>query len=159
MDKVIRQGLLFSAGFDAKSKDQMQKTVENIIASASNIDFNTPENKKSIQSLVSFFRDVFESVGNKKIDFTKMLSLPGPEMFDAFKASANEMADVWADVVSRMGTNSLRNVFMKDERSLSDALDRLTKNGKLVENRLRNIRQAFKDVKSVDMSGRQNQVM
>lgn len=152
MDKVIRQGLLFSAGFDAKSKDQMQKTVENIIASASNIDFNTPENKKSIQSLVSFFRDVFESVGNKKIDFTKMLSLPGPEMFDAFKASANEMADVWADVVSRMGTNSLRNVFMKDERSINDAFERLKKNGTVVEGRLKNLGRAFNDIRTTDIN-------
>ena len=152
MDKIIRQGLLFNAGFDPKSEKEMRAQVENIIASASNINFDTPENKKSLQALISVFRDMFESVGNKKIDFAKMLNLPGPEMFDAFKNSANEMANVWADVVSRMGTNSLRNMFMKDERSLSDALDRLTKNGKLVENRLRNIRQAFKDVRSTDIN-------
>lgn len=152
MDKVIRQGLLFSAGFDAKSEKEMKARVSEIIASASNINFDTPENKKSLQALISVFRDMFESVGNKKIDFSKMLNLPGPEMFDSFKNSANEIADVWADAVSRMGANSLRNVFMKDERSLSDALDRLTKNGKLVENRLKNIRQAFKDVRSTDIN-------
>lgn len=152
MDKVIRQGLLFSAGFDAKSEKEMKARVSEIIASASNINFDIPENKKSLQSLISVFRDMFESVGNKKIDFSKMLNLPGPEMFDAFKKSANEITDVWADVVSRMGVNSLRNVFMKDERSLSDALERLTKNGKFVETRLKNIKQAFKDVRSTDIN-------
>ena len=152
MDKIIRQGLQFHAGFDKKSEQEMRATVEQIIAGATHLDFNTPENRKSLQALVSVFRDMFESVGNKKIDFAQMLNLPGPEMFDAFKRSANEMANVWADVVSRMGENGLRNVFMKDERSLSDALDRLTKNGKLVENRLKNIKQAFKDVKSTDIN-------
>ena len=152
MDKVIKHGLIFNAGFDGKSKDDMKRAVQDIIASASNINFDTPENRKQLKSFISVFRDMFESVGNTKIDFAAMFKMPGPEMFDAFKNSAEEVADVWAQVVNRMGTTSLRNVFMKDAQSLNDAFERLKKNGKVVTNRIEKLGRAFGDIRYTDIN-------
>ena len=146
MDKIIKQGLLFDAGFSPKSEQQMKDRLLKIFSEAGGIDFNTAENKKSIQAMAAFFRDMFESVGNKKIDFTKIMELPGPEMFDALKQSIDEIADVWANMVSQIGTNGLRNVFMKDERSIEDAAKRLSSATR------KSIQKAFRDVRGVDIN-------
>ena len=154
MTTIIKHGIQLTAGFDPASQKQMRATLTRIFAEAGNqIDFDTPENRKDIMALASVFRDMFESVGNKKVDFSKIMGLSsGAAMIEALKGSVKELASVWQDVVGRMGANSLSSIFMKDQSALDGALSRvLTAKGKIKSDFTRSAKAAFVDEKSTDL--------
>lgn len=153
MDQIIKHGVQLAVGMDPGSEKDMRATLRKIFSEAGNsINFDTPENKKAIMELASVFRDMFESVGNKKIDFAKIMGLSsGKDMFEALKGSANEMANVWANIVKRMGTNSLSSIFMKDQSAIDEALTRLSKSKREANKFIKEARSAFADEGSADI--------
>ena len=155
MNQVIKHGISLVAGLDSGSQTEMRKTLKKIFSEAgSAIDFNTPENKKDIMALATVFRDIFESVGNTKIDFAKIMGLSsGEEMFKALKGSANELADVWSNVVAKMGSNSLASILAKDQSAIDSALSRITTaQGKIKSTFVKAARSAFAEETSTDIN-------
>ena len=139
------------ARLDKASKQEMLDSVRYVFAEGANIDFNNKENLKSLHALADVMKQVFSAAGNTKIDFTKMMELPGPELFDGLKDAAKEFESVWASVVEKMGSYSLKQVFMKDQQDLNAALNRInSKGGKQIEKSIE--RALTKDIKTRDIN-------
>lgn len=160
MDKVIRHGLEISAGLDKASQKEMRQAIRDIFVEEAHIDFNNPENVKGLRALADIMKKMFQQAGNAKFDFSKMIELPGPELFDGLKEAAMEFDSVWTNIVSKFGKQSLKDVFMRDQSDLSMALSRLTnKDGQIVQARIKNIQKAFKEVKIADINKLLNEAM
>ena len=153
MSKIIKHGIEITASLDSASKKQMKAALQDIFSDGAKIDLNTPENLRDLKAFARMFQNMFESVGNKSFDFTKIMKLPGAEMFNELKGAAKEFEDVWDAIVTKMGNNGLRNIFMKDQTELSVALDRLTnRRGNLNKREVSLMEDAFKTVKSRDIN-------
>lgn len=91
------------AGLDKASKEEMQRAVKDIFIEGAVVDFNNKENLKSLRELASVMEKIFAKAGNTKFDFTKMIELPGPEMFDELKKAAMEFDKVWSSISAKIG--------------------------------------------------------
>lgn len=153
MNKVIKHGLQIIASLDPSSQKEMRSALHSVFTEESHIDFNNPENIKGLQAFANMFRSVFEQVGNKNFDFSKIMQLPGPEMFNELIVAAKEFETAWSSIATRLGNGGLKNIFMRDESELRTALDRLTNSqGKLKKSAIENINKSFKEVKSKDIN-------
>lgn len=153
MSKIVKHGLEITASLDSKSKAQMKAALQDIFSDGAKIDLDTPENLKGLKAFARMFQDMFTQAGNKNFDFTKIMKLPGAEMFDELKLAAKEFENVWDSLVSKMGKNGLRNVFMRDQSELSVALNRLTNSeGNINKKFASKAENAFKTVKSRDIN-------
>ncbi len=160
MDKVIRHGLEIAAGLDKASQKEMRQVIRDIFVEESHIDFNNPENVKGLRAFADIMKKMFQQAGNTKFDFSKMIELPGPELFDGLKEAAMEFDAVWSNIIQKFGKQSLKDVFMKDQGDLSMALSRLTnKDGQIVKSRIKNIEKAFKEIKITDINKLLNEAM
>ena len=153
MSKIIKHGLEITASLDAASKKQMKAALQDIFSDGAKIDLDTPENIRGLKAFARMFQDMFAQAGNKNFDFTKIMNLPGAEMFEELKLAAKEFEGVWNSLVSKLGKNGLRNLFMRDQSELSVALNRLTNSeGNINKKFARQAEDAFKTVKSRDIN-------
>lgn len=91
------------AALDKASQQEMRETMRSIFTDESHIDFNNPENIKGLRALADAMEKIFTKAGNTKFDFSKMIRMPGPELFDELKKAALEFDAVWSSIVTNMG--------------------------------------------------------
>ena len=153
MNKIIKQGLQISAGLDPSSQKEMRSVLRSIFTDETHIDLNTPENIKAIQVFASLFRDVFAQVGNKDFDFSKIIKLPGSEIFDSLKSSIAEFESAWDSITAKFGDDGLKNIFMRNQSELDDALRRMTnRQGNINKGAVKSIKDVWKPIKSKDIN-------
>ena len=153
MDKIIKHGLQITAGLDPSSQKEMRAALRSIFTDEAHIDFNNPANIKGLKDFTILFKKMFESVGNKKFDFNKMMELPGPEMFKGLTEAAKEFEGVWSSIASKLGDGGLKNVFMRDASELSVALNRLTDNqGKFIKKQAEIMQKSIQPNKSRNLN-------
>ena len=133
MNKVIKHGLQIRAGLDDASRKEIRASLHEIFTEGSHIDFNTSDNLQALKSFAELFRDVFAQAG-KEFDFSKIIQLPGPEMFKELTAAAQEFASAWDSVAGKsfgdriINSNKEMMTSLKSEQNaLKDELNLLKK--------------------------------
>ena len=105
MDQIIKHGVQMAASLDPASQKELRATLETIFSDAGKkLDFNTPQNRASIQSLAKAFQSIFEKAGNTSIDFNKLMKMPAQDTFaELGRIAATQFWDAWNAVASSGG--------------------------------------------------------
>lgn len=82
---IIQQGIELILGLDANSEKNVRKKIEQLVSNDYELDFNTAETQQDIQELTKAFQKIFETVGNKSVDWDKILISPAREAFEQLK--------------------------------------------------------------------------
>ena len=106
MDQIIRHGLEFSAGIDKASQKEMRKVVRDIFIEEAHIDLNNPENVQGLREFAETMQRIFAKAGKTTFDFSKIIKLPGPEMFAELRQAAMELEGVFGSMASDFTTMS-----------------------------------------------------
>lgn len=90
------------AGLDKASKEEMLKAVKEVFTEGAVIDFSNKQNLKELQEFANVMQKIFAKAGSGK-DFSKMIKLPGPEMFAELKQAAIELENMFSSMGADFG--------------------------------------------------------
>ena len=90
------------AGLDKASKEEMLRAVKEVFTEGAVVDFSNKQNLKELQEFANAMQKIFAKVGSTK-DFSKMIKLPGPEMFAELKQTVVELESLIGSMASSFG--------------------------------------------------------
>lgn len=127
MDQIIKHGVQMAASLDPASQKELRATLETIFSEAGKkLDFNTNQNRASIQSLAKAFQSIFEKAGNTSIDFSELMKMPSDKMFKELGTiAATQFWDAWNAVSGSDGIGGVVNSVNKQIDALTRQRDKL----------------------------------
>lgn len=114
---------------DKAKRDKLNSDLSKIFADAANIDFDTKDTRESLMGLAKAFQAIFDSIGDKSIDFEKMIKLPAPEMFAKLgEVAAKQFWSAWDTVAGGVGDRAAQEIMREQlqqlEKQRADLLKR-----------------------------------
>lgn len=99
-----------SPTINKSEREKLRSELNAIFTDASNIDFNTPETRSSLQNLAKAFQAVFSQAGLTGINFDDMIKMPDAKAFaELGKIAATQFWDAWNSVASGGMHNVVQN--------------------------------------------------
>lgn len=118
---------------DKSEREKLNADLGRIFADASNIDFNTKETRESLNNLAKAFQAIFDKIGDKSIDFDKLIKMPAPDTFAKLgEIASKQFWDAWNSVASGMTAGTSKEMLREQFKQLEKQRTELVKKKKIL---------------------------